>query len=399
MALKNAYVPYGAYWSTPFCRWQGSLAGYHALELAGQVGERFLADKGIAPDSFDALFLGMTVAQKSSFYGAPWLAALLGAPGITGPTFSQACATSARTLAGAALEVETGQRKCILNVTCDRTSNGPHIYYPNPDGPGGTGITEDAVLDNFNLDPWTGGAMIQTAEAVAKAHGIGRGEQDELTLVRHAQYEDALADDRAFQRRYMVAVELRRGRKVLGTVDADEGIFPTTAEGLANLRPVLPDGTVTFGSQTHPADANAGMVVCDEEHARRLSGQSSVTVRLLSFGDARVATGMMPTAPVPAARDALARAGMTFADMDAVKTHNPFAVADVYFCRETGLAPERVNRYGSPLIYGHPQGPMGMRVIIELIEELVERGGGRGLFTGCAGGDTAMAVVLEVKGS
>jgi acetyl-CoA acetyltransferase len=85
--------------------------------------------------------------------------------------------------------------------------------------------------------------------------------------------------------------------------------------------------------------------------------------------------------------------------MDAVKTHNPFAVNDVLFSRQTGVSLERMNNYGCSLVWGHPQAPMGTRAIIELIEELVLRGGGYGLFTGCAAGDTAMAVVLQVTDS
>ena len=82
--------------------------------------------------------------------------------------------------------------------------------------------------------------------------------------------------------------------------------------------------------------------------------------------------------------------------MDAIKTHNPFAVNDEVFAQEMGTDAMAMNNYGCSLIWGHPQGPTGMRSIIELIEELVLRGGGYGLFTGCAAGDTAMAVVLQV---
>jgi acetyl-CoA acetyltransferase family protein len=396
MALEKTYVPYGAYWSTPFCRWQGSIAHLHSIKLASGVARRFLDDRGIPAESFDGLFLGITVPQRSGFYGAPWMAGMIGAPGATGPTVSQACATSVRILASAALEIESGQRECILAVACDRTSNGPHIYYPNPQGIGGMGEKEDPVWDSFTRDPYAGNAMIETAENVAREAGITRQEQDEVTLLRSRQYAESLADDRAFQRRYMVPVEITKGKKVVGTVEEDEGIYPTTADGLAGLRPVVEGGIVTYGAQTHPADGNAGLVVCSGERARRLARDAAVTVQLLGYGEARVKKGFMPMAVVPAARQALQRAGMKIEDCAAIKTHNPFAINDVYFSREMGVAPEKMNRFGSPLVWGHPQAPTGLRAIIELIEELAGAGGGPGLFTGCAAGDTAMALVLKV---
>ena len=85
--------------------------------------------------------------------------------------------------------------------------------------------------------------------------------------------------------------------------------------------------------------------------------------------------------------------------MDAIKTHNPFAVNDVVFAKETGADVDSMNNYGCSLVWGHPQGPTGLRSIMEMIEELVLRGGGYGLFSGCAAGDSAMAVVIEVTES
>lgn len=87
---------------------------------------------------------------------------------------------------------------------------------------------------------------------------------------------------------------------------------------------------------------------------------------------------------------------MTIGDVDVIKSHNPFAVNDVYFARETGVDAESMNPYGCSLIYGHPQAPTGARGITELLHTLVLRGGGVGLFTGCAAGDTGAAVVVRV---
>jgi acetyl-CoA acetyltransferase family protein len=395
MSFTKAFIPYGGYWSTPFCRWQGSLSQQHSIRLAGQVAKGFLDKRKIAPETFDGLVLGLTVTQRQSFYGGPWLAGLTGATSVSGTTVSQACATSARVLLTAAMELEAGLRQCVLGVGCDRTSNGPHLYYPDPKGPGGMGEGENPVWDNFNRDPFAGEAMIQTAENVAREAGITREEQDEVTLLRYRQYQDALASDRAFQRRYMVPVELGSGKKAT-VVAVDEGGHPITPEGLASLRPVVDGGTVTYGTQTFPADGNAGMCVCTRARAEQLSVDKKVVIQLVAFGEARVKKAFMPMAVVPAARQAVERAGIEIKDCRAIKTHNPFAVNDVYFSRQTGVGPEAVNHFGSPLVWGHPQGPTGLRATIELIEELVAAGGGYGLFSGCAAGDTAMAVVVKV---
>jgi len=395
----KAEIPYGAYWSTPFARWQGAFADLNALEFAAWVTKRELAKREIDPKVFDHGALGLSVPQKHSFYGLPWFAGMAGAGQIGGPMLMQACATGVRTLLAGVQEIESGLAEASLTVTCDRTSNGPHLYYPNPRGPGGTGAHEDWVMDNFGCDPLGRHSMIQTAENVAAKHNIGTAEQHEVVLLRETQYRAAMADDHAFQKRYMTLpfeVPAPGYRKTAATIPGDDGIRFSSAEALAKLKPVLERGTVTFGGQTHPADGNAGIVVASPAKAKAMSRDSGIRVRLHGFGQARAALAYMPEAPIPAAQRALAQAGKEVADMKAVKTHNPFAINDILFSRTTGVALERMNNFGCSLVWGHPQAPMGTRAIIELIEELALAGGGYGLFTGCAAGDTAMAVVLEV---
>ena len=393
-------IPYGAYWSTPFAKWQGSLAGLHAVELAAHVARHELAKRKIEASVFNHGVLGMTVPQKSSFYGLPWLTGMIGAKGVGGPTINQACATGARCLMAAAQEIEAGSATTALVATCDRISNGPHIVYPAPSAPGGTAGHENWVLDNFGCDPLGQHSMLQTAENVAAKYQISTAEQHDVVLRRTEQYRAALADDRAFQKRFMsLPFEVPRAdfKRTAGTMEGDEGVTLSTAEGLARLKPVQAGGTVTFGGQTHPADGNAALVLTTPQKARELSRDPKVAIRILGFGSARADLAFMPEAPVKAAGAALAQAGLGIKDMDAIKSHNPFAVNDIVFARETGADIHGMNNYGCSLIWGHPQGPTGLRAVIELVEELVLRGGGRGLFHGCAAGDTAMAVVVEVS--
>ena len=395
MRFENVHVPYGGYWSTPFCRWQGSFSGEHPLRLAASCASTLLDSISCDARSLDGIHFGMTVPQHKSFFGSPWIGALIGADRVTGPTISQACATSARVIASAASAVALGGAGRTLALAADRVSNGPTLYYPDPSGPGGAGVTEHWVWDNFNEDPHAGIAMIRTAENIASRFGFSRQAQDDLALLRYQQYLNALADDRAFQRRYMVDVTVGKRRRAR-TVSGDEGIRESTSKGVRALDPVLGNGTVTAAAQTHPADGNAGMLLCTAEQAREAGSDDAVSVRVLSFGEGRAETGYMGMAPVAAARAALADAGIAIDQVAVIKTHNPFVVNDLYFAHATGFNVERMNNYGSSLIFGHPQGPTGMRLVLELIEELAMQGGGYGLFSGCAAGDTGAAVVVKV---
>lgn len=395
--LNNVYIPYKGYWSSPFCRWQGSFQNESSITLGAATAAKFLETRKISPDSLDGLFLGMTIGQKSWFYAAPWFAALMGNDRISGPTISQACATSATSVAMAGMSVEAGMHQNIMVAATDRCSNGPHTVWPNPKGPGAEVIHENWMMDNFNNDPYGRQAMVQTAENVGKIHGVTKEESDACALRRYEQYMDSMANDREFQKEYMIPVEIKITKKKSVVVEEDEGIAPSTAEGLAALRPVVPDGVISFGAQTHPADGNAGIIVGTREKADELSADKGVTIQLLSYGYARAEKAHMAAAVTPSAEMALANAGVKVEDLAAVKTHNPFAVNDVVMGKLMGIDDNIFNNYGSSLVFGHPQGPTGARCIVEMIEELVKKGGGYGLFAGCAAGDTAAAIVLKVN--
>ncbi|MBI4967488.1 MAG: thiolase family protein [Rhodospirillales bacterium] len=394
-----AEIPYGCYWSTPFAKWQGSFSTMNSLKFAAEVVKAEMDKRKIPGQAVDYGVLGISVPQRHSFYGLPWVTGMAGLTHVGGPTLMQACATGARLVFTAAQEIQSGLAQGAIAIGADRVSNGPQIYYPNQKGPGGTGEFENWTMDNFAADPLGGHSMLNTAENVAKRHQIDTKSQHEVVLRRCDQYKMALADDSAFLKRFMTLpfqVPSGNPKKPGPVLQGDEGVTISTAEGLAKLKPVLEGGTITFGGQTYPSDGNAGMILATPDRAKEISKDPKIRIRLMGFGLARVELAYMPEAPVPAARKALAQAGITIKDLAAVKTHNPFAVNDLYFAKETGYDVNQMNNYGCSLIWGHPQSPMGLRALMELIEELVKKGGGYGLFTGCAAGDTGMAVVLKV---
>ena len=245
------------------------MANENAIVLGANTAKRWFAEKGFDVTMLDYMYFGITIGQPGLFYSHNWAAGMLADDKKNLPALmlNQACTTSATCMHLSAANLETGLYQTVFNLMVDRCSNGPHTVWPNPMGPGGEVLSENWMMDHFSKDPWAGGAMIQTAENVAKEIGATKEECDAVALRRYEQYQDALKDDRAFQKRYMFPAEVRLSRKQTKLIEEDEGVTPSTAEGLAKLKPVLPGGVHTFGSQTHPADGNCGLIVTTQEKA------------------------------------------------------------------------------------------------------------------------------------
>ena len=398
-AYTKAYIPYGGYYSTPFSRWQGSLQNDNSAELAAKTARRwFLEKKKLSPTIIDYMFFGSTIAQNHWFCAHNWAAAILTDDEKFVPALfvNQACSTSTTILNLAARDLELGVYEVAYGMMADRCSNGPHTTWGDPLGPGGQPEREDWNMDNFGGTPRHRTAMVETGENVAAEIGTTKEEVDACVLRRFEQYQAALANDRAFQKRYMFAPEVTVTRKKTKLVEEDEGWTPTTAEGLAKLKPIRPGAVHSFGAQTFPADGNCGFIVTTKDKAKELSTDPKIEIQIVSYGFARVKPRFMPAAPVPASEMALANAGLKITDMKAIKTHNPFAINDLNFAKKFGIDVNMMNNNGSSLIYGHPQGPTAGRAIAEMIEEMVLLGGGYCLFTGCAAGDTAATLILKV---
>jgi len=396
--LTKAFIPYNGYYSSPFSRWQGTMANENPISLGAKTARNWFLSRNLDPTVLDYMYYGITIAQLHMFYSHTWAAAMLvdNQKNLPALMVNQACTTSTTCIHLCAVNIETGTYETGYALMSDRCSNGPHTIWPNPMGPGAEVISENWMMDNFNSDPNAGLKMVQTAENVAKDIGVTKEECDAATLRRYEQYQDALADDRAFQKRYMFPVEVRLSKKKTVMIEADEGITPTTAEGLAKLKPVEPGGVISFGAQTHPADGNCGFIVTTREKAKALSKDPNIEIQIITYGFSRAKPGYMAAAPVPATEMALNDAGLKITDMKAIKTHNPFIVNDINFAKKFNIDVMNMNNYGSSLVYGHPQGPTAGRLIAELLEELVLLGGGYGLWTGCAAGDTAATMIFKV---
>lgn len=378
-AFHGVAAPYGGVWSSPFARVGGGLAACTSLGLAAHVTKRALAGRSLHGEQFNRLVLGCCVPRPDVLGGTRRLAVNLGMQHAADLTVSQDCATSVTTLHLAAGAVAAG-RGGQLVVVADRSSDSPA---PEQTGP---------RFEPTYPDPSADDTKVRQAEVTAAEAGFTRADTDHLVALRCDQYATSMCDNRAFQRRFLVEVRDDEGRRLLV---ADQGIRLVKAEHAAQLPSVSPGGMHSTAARTHPADGAGGAVLTTVAHARELSMGQGI-VRFLATGFATVRHARMVEAVVLAAESALSAAGLPIDAVDAVTTHSPFAIHDLYFARETGVKLDDMNRFGSSLVFGHSHGATGMRSLAQLVETLRLRGGGIGLFATSSAGSCGASLVVEV---
>lgn len=390
--FPEARIPYGTWGSSFFPAWQTSaLAEVNIGQFAGEAMNRILGLRKVPACALDYLIIGSTVPWHWKFWNAPLVASCLGRR-IPGYHVEQACATGLQAVLLAAAEVQSGANEVVGVLAFDRTSDSPVGVFPERRAYQRTMALSD-VWDNFGFDPATGKAMIATAGNAARKHRLDRSEVEDLTLCRYQQYFESKAS--GFLNRVLVPLDVLsvQGR-LLGRIDDDLGVRRLTRDGLRQMR--LLDTCVTTGTQTHASDGMATLLVTTAEKARQLSPRPDVVIQFVAKAEYRTHPALMPEAPTLAVQKLLARTGLTMADMAVVKSHNPFAVNDAIFSKVMGYDWSKVNKTGCSLVWGHPQGPTLTRMLIEALEEAVDRGGGLVLLFGCAAGDMGIAAVFRV---
>jgi acetyl-CoA acetyltransferase len=390
--FPRARIPYGTWGSSYFPAWQTSpLAEVNIGQFAGEAMNRILGLRRVPASALDYLVIGSTVPWHWKFWNAPLVASCLGNR-VPGFHVEQACATGLQAILLAAAEVDTRAHDTVGVLTFDRTSDSPVGVFPERRAHQRTVPISD-VWDNFGFDPATGNAMITTAGIAARKYKIERREVDEIALLRHEQYFAAKRS--GFLDRVLVPLEvLNLQGRPLGRIDDDIGVRQLTLEGLRAMREL--DTCVTGGTQTHAADGMASLLVTTAERARALSPRPEIGIRFVGQTVVRAQPSLMPEAPALAVQKLLADTGLTMADVAVVKNHNPFAVNDAVFARVVDYDWKGMNKTGSSLVWGHPQGPTLTRIVIEALEEAVDLGGGYVLVFGCAAGDVGIAALLQV---
>lgn len=385
---------------TPGGKRNGSLGGWHAADLAGTVLKALGERNGLDGALVDDVIMGCVsqVGDQSVNVGRSAVLAAGWPDTVPATTIDRQCGSSQQAAHFAAQGVLAGAYDIVVAAGIEVMTRTPM---------GSTGVGGEAfgpLVTERYADRETLGAqgLVHqgiSAELIAEKWGLSREDLDAFAL--QSQNRAAAARDQGRFARELLPVERRtwdvENRVATSTgelLEADEGIRASTAESLANLKPAfLPEGRVTAGNSSQITDGASAMLIMSEERAEQLG--LTPRARFHTFALAAADPIEMLTAPIPATRKVLERAGLSVDDIDVVEINEAFASVVLAWQKETGFDLERVNRNGGAIALGHPLGSSGSKLMATLLCELEATGGRYGLQTMCEGAGIANATIIE----
>ena len=358
---------------------KGALAEVRPDTLAAGVVKGLLQRTDLDPALLEDIILGCAYPEASQGNNVARIVGLLaGLPHeVGGMTVNRFCGSSMQAVHIAAAQIEAGMGEAFLCVGVESMTMVPQ---------GGFNFSPSPEL-LANTDAYI--SMGETAENVAQRWNVSRADQEAFAVDSHRKAAAARAEGR-------LAGEIVRVRLASGdVVDADGCIRPTTsAEALANLKPAFrPDGVVTAGTSSPLTDGAAVVLVTSDAFAAKHGLQ--MLARIKSFATVGVDPAIMGIGPIPATRKALARAGLTAADLDVIEINEAFSSQALACIRDLGLDPAKINLDGGGLSIGHPLGATGARITGKAASLLAREKGRYALATQCIGGGQGIATILE----
>jgi len=379
---------------TPMGEYVGALKDVSAIDLGAVAARGALESTRVAPEEIDHSVFGNALQTSGdAIYGARHVALKAGVP-FERPalTVNRLCGSGIQSIISGAQMIQLGEAQTCLVGGMESMSQAPHVIRGARSGFAlGQGKLEDSLMVAL-LDTYCNTPMAGTAENLARKFEISREEQDSYAL--RSQVEAKRAKDAGFLAEEIVAVEVKT-RKGSVLIDQDDHPRPeTTLEGLAKLKPAFAkDGFVTAGNASGIVDGAAALVIADEEFIKL--HDLNPMGRIVNWAYAGVEPELMGIGPVPATRDALAKAGLTLSDLDLIEVNEAFAAQYLAVEKELGLDRTRTNVNGGAIALGHPLGATGTRLVLTVLHELQRRRGRYALATACIGGGQGIAIIVE----
>jgi acetyl-CoA acyltransferase len=380
---------------TPGGKRHGNLSGWHPVDLAAEVLRALVERNLLDPALIDDVIMGcvMQVGHQSLNVGRSSVLAAGFPESVPATTIDRQCGSSQQAVHFAAQGVLAGAYDIAIAAGVEVMTTTPMGSSKTP----GSFIYGPRLRERYKP---VGGLVPQgvSAEIIADRWNLSREQLDEYGARSQRRAARAL-DEGRFDNEILPVLSKRRdketGEMTEGRIiHADEGIRPTTVEGLGNLKPSFKeDGKVTAGTSSQICDGASAMLITSEETADRLNLKPRARVH--TFALAGTDPVSMLTGPIPATEKALKKAGLTAADIDVFEVNEAFASVVLAWEKEIHPNMDRVNVNGGAIALGHPLGASGVKLMATMLNELERTGGRYGLQTMCEGGGLANATIIE----
>ena len=373
----------------------GSLKDVAPSQLGATVVREAVRRAGLGNDEVGHVALGHVINTEPRDMYIARVAALEAGLAQETPAFTvnRLCGSGLQAIVSAAQIIMLGDAEVAVAGGAESMSRAPYIAPAHRFGARmGDSVMQDMMTGALS-DPFDRSHMGVTAENVAARFGVDREAQDALALTSHRRAAHAIDSGYFSEQIVPVVIKSRKGEI---SFDVDEHVRrDITAEGLAWLRPVFQkeNGTVTAGNASGINDGAAALTMMSAKVAAARGVKP--LARLVAYAHAGVDPKIMGIGPVPASKAALARAGLTVADIDVIEANEAFAAQACAVSRELGFDPARVNPNGSGIALGHPVGATGAIITVKALYELQRIQGRYALVTMCIGGGQGIAAVFE----
>lgn len=393
--MQNDPVVILGYARTPIGGFQGALSSLKATDL-GTVAVKAAVERArVATDAIDRIYMGCVL--PAGLGQAPARQAALGAGlarSVEATTVNKMCGSGMQAAIMATEALAAGTADVIVAGGMESMTNAP---YALPKHRSGARIGHDRIIDTMMMDGLEdayspGKAMGVFAEDAVRQYQFTRAEQDDYAVRSLARASEAI-ESGAFAREIApVTMSVRGGDAI---VDTDEQPGKARPDKIPSLKPAfVTDGTITAANASSISDGAAALVMTRQSIAERLG--LSVVARVIATAAHAHEPGLFTTAPVPAMRKVLARAGWSVDDVDLFEVNEAFAVVAMIAAKELGIPMEKLNVNGGATALGHPIGASGARILATLIAALQNRGLKRGVASLCIGGGEATAMAVEL---
>ena len=380
---------------TPMGGFQGALTGVKATELGSAAVRAAVERAGVDPAKIEQIIMGCVL--PAGLGQAPARQAGLGAGlslGVEATTVNKMCGSGMQAAIMAHDALAAGSVDLIVAGGMESMTGAPYLMTKHR---GGARIGHDTISDSMYLDGLEdayepGRLMGSFAEESARTYQFTREDQDEYAIESLSRARTAIESGAFVAEIAPVTVKTRKGEEI---VRQDEQPLKADPSKIPGLRPAFSkDGTITAANASSISDGAAALVMTRESVARALG--LPIVARIAAHAAHAHEPGLFTTAPVPAMRKALKKAGWTAEDVDLWEVNEAFAVVAMIAARELDIDRAKLNVNGGATALGHPIGASGARILATLLAALQARGGKRGMASLCIGGGEATAMAVEL---